>query len=577
MAKKFYTNERNVQIVIALLKAHGIRKVIASPGTTNMTFVGSIQIDPYFQIYSCVDERSAAYMACGISAECNEPVVLSCTGATASRNYMPGLTEAFYRKLPILAITSHRGDHQIGHLKDQQIDRRERPKDIVIESVTIPNIKDKVDEDFCIIEANKAILALKANGGGPVHINMFTTYSKDFTIKDLPPVRKICRYTVHDKLPTLQNGRIAIFCGAHANFTDKQSKAIDAFCSSNNAVVFADHTSGYRGQYEINWALVLGQRNYPTELKNIDTMIQIGEIPGSTYHKFNIKQSWRVSEDGVIRDMFGKLTAVFQMPEEVFFTYYTKTRKGNNTYYIRCKTEYDKVISKIQDLPFGNIWIAKRFSNQMPIGCEIHFGILNCLRSWSFFQLPKDVLGKCNVGGYGIDGGLSSLIGASITNPNKLFFGIFGDLAFFYDLNVLGNRHIGRNVRIMIINNGKGAEFRNYGHPCYSYGEEADTYMAAAGHFGNKSPNLIKHYAKDLGFDYYSGKTKEDIINIEKTFLNAQITNKPIILEVFTESKNESDALEYILNLFTPPLKRQIKHKIKSTYKQILNTIKEKQ
>ena len=66
MESKFqYTNERNVQIVIALLKAHGIHRVIASPGTTNMTFVVSIENDPWFQIWSSVDERSAAYLACG--------------------------------------------------------------------------------------------------------------------------------------------------------------------------------------------------------------------------------------------------------------------------------------------------------------------------------------------------------------------------------------------------------------------------------------------------------------------------------------------------------------------------------
>ena len=106
MNKKYYTSERNVQIVIALLKAHGIKRVIASPGTTNMTFIGSIQNDSWFEIYSSVDERSAAYLACGLAAETGEPVVISCTGATASRNYMPGLTEAYYRKLPVLAITS---------------------------------------------------------------------------------------------------------------------------------------------------------------------------------------------------------------------------------------------------------------------------------------------------------------------------------------------------------------------------------------------------------------------------------------------------------------------------------------
>lgn len=76
MGKKYYTSERNVQIVIALLKTYGIRKVIASPGTTNMTFIGSIQNDPFFEIYSSVDERSAAYIACGLAVESGEPVVI---------------------------------------------------------------------------------------------------------------------------------------------------------------------------------------------------------------------------------------------------------------------------------------------------------------------------------------------------------------------------------------------------------------------------------------------------------------------------------------------------------------------
>ena len=111
----YYTDERNAQILIALMKEHGIRKVIASPGTTNICLVASLQHDPYFQIFSSVDERSAAYMACGMAAESGEPVALSCTGATASRNYVPGLTEAFYRKLPVIAITSSQPNCRIGH------------------------------------------------------------------------------------------------------------------------------------------------------------------------------------------------------------------------------------------------------------------------------------------------------------------------------------------------------------------------------------------------------------------------------------------------------------------------------
>ena len=56
-----YSDNRNALIVVALLKEHGIRKVIASPGTTNITIVGSMQHDPWFEMYSAVDERSAAY------------------------------------------------------------------------------------------------------------------------------------------------------------------------------------------------------------------------------------------------------------------------------------------------------------------------------------------------------------------------------------------------------------------------------------------------------------------------------------------------------------------------------------
>ena len=44
-----YTVEKHTQILISLLKAHNIRKIIASPGSTNICFVGSLQNDPFFR------------------------------------------------------------------------------------------------------------------------------------------------------------------------------------------------------------------------------------------------------------------------------------------------------------------------------------------------------------------------------------------------------------------------------------------------------------------------------------------------------------------------------------------------
>lgn len=566
----YYTSERNVQIVIALLKAHGIRRIIASPGTTNMTFVVSVESDPWFSVWSSVDERSAAYLACGMAAETGEPVAISCTGATASRNYMPGLTEAYYRKLPVLAITSTRGNHKVGHLIDQQIDRRSLPNDIAMESVTIPMVKDKEDERYCEIEANKAMLALKLNGGGPAHINMYTTYSHDFSVKEIPHVNAIYRHTVFDpSLPELPHGgRVVVFVGAHADFSERLTAAVDRFCAAHDAIVLCDHTSGYRGKYEVHAQVVCGQRQWHSPLASANLCVHIGEVSASQYNVC-AAHTWRVSPDGALRDTFGNLRRVFMMPEEEFFERYSAGGASHTEYLDAMNAEVEMIKKKLPELPFSNIWMAQHIVDKLPKNCELHFGILHSLRSWNFFKLPEGIQAKCNVGGFGIDGGVSTLMGASFVHPDKLFVGVFGDLAFFYDMNVVGNRHVGNNVRLLLINNGKGNEFRNYGHPCYFLGDEADSYVAAAGHYGNKSHQLVKDYATDLGYEYLTASGKDEFNAVIGRFLTPEITDKPMLLEVFTETKEESDALEMTLNVMVDP-KLAVKQTVKNVAKDLL-------
>lgn len=181
----------------------------------------------------------------------------------------------------------------------------------------------------------------------------------------------------------------------------------------------------------------------------------------------------------------------------------------------------------------------------------MHFGILNSLRSWNFFELPLSVNSYCNVGGFGIDGPLSTIIGGALAAPERLHFLVVGDLAFFYDINSLGNRHLPSNLRILLVNNGRGTEFTNYNHPASRFGEDADTYMAAAGHYGHQSPLLIKHFAEDLGFKYLMASDKESVEALAKEFVKTNTGSKPILFEVFTNSKCESEALHIIRNLRT--------------------------
>ena len=548
----FYTNERNTQILISLMKTHGVRKVIASPGTTNISLVASLQQDPFFEVYSSVDERSAAYIACGMAAESGEAVALSCTGATASRNYIPGLTEAFYRKLPVLAITSTQHSGRIGQNVPQVIDRTAISNDIAKLSIQVPSILSEEDEWAYSVKINEAILELFHNGGGPVHINLTTTYSRDFSVKELPSVQVIDRVCYGESLPPIA-GKIGIFVGAHKKWNDELTGLVDSFCEIYNAVVLCDHTSNYQGKYGVLASLMCSQTNYVPACRRLDVLIHIGDVSGSNIFPI-AKEAWRVNPDGMIRDTFKNLRYTFEMKEEDFFRGYVlqKEQSAKNTaFYKEWKLECDGLLKDIPELPFSNVWLAQNTIAKLPEESVLHLGILNSLRTWNFFEKPKGILGYSNTGGFGIDGNISSVLGASLAAPDKLFFAVIGDLAFFYDMNALGNRHFGKNVRLLVVNNGRGTEFRNFNHPAARFGEEADKYMAAAGHYGQKSPSLIKNYAEDLGFEYMSASGKKEYLDTIDRFLIPAASDKPMVFEVFTDSQDESDALEILYNLKT--------------------------
>lgn len=557
-----YTNARNVQIVIALMKAHGVKKVVASPGATDMAIVASLQQDPYFEMYSSIDERSAAYMACGMAAESGEPVAITCTGATSSRNYMPGLTEAYYRQLPILAITCSRSNANIGHYVDQVTDRTQLPSDVVMESVQAQSIHCPEDEWDVMVKVNKAMIGLTRNGGGPTHINLVTASSSNFAVKEIAPVRKISLYLKEDKFPEVPQGKVGIFVGAHEKWSDELTAAVDNFCEVYNAMVICDPTSNYKGKYRILMPLLCEQAKEEVGGEQLDLMIQIGFVSSMLFKK--AKVMWRVAKDGVVRDTFRKTNSIFQMSELDFFTKMVESKdKKENTVYSEYKERYDSLLHSLPELPFSNIWVAQQLSGQLPENSVLHLGIRNSLRSWGYFDIPNSVLSYCNTGGFGIDGGISSLIGASIVNQQSLFFGVFGDLLFFYDMNSLGNRDIKSNLRIIVINNGLGQEFKNVSFPgSLLLGEDIDKFTAAKGHFACQSKTLVKDYAENLGFEYLTASNKEEFNSVYERFITSEMTDKPMLFEIFTDSKDETEAHHLTTSI---ELKSKIARKIHDT------------
>lgn len=546
---RHYTAETNKLILISLLKKNNIKYIVVSPGATNFALVGSMQHDTFFEMYSCVDERAAAYMAIGIAVKTGEPVVLSCTGATASRNYMAALTEAYYRNLPILVVTSSLALSAIGHLKAQVTDRLHAPHDVVLKQYQIDNLRIG-EERMCALKINEALAFLKKHSK-PIHINICTTYNQDFSVKKLPDTRYIPLISNTNDMPVLPQGHIGVFIGSHKDFTIEETEILDHFCEVNDAVVFCDHTSGYNGKYRVHMSLPFYQKQSKSRNCTLSLLIHIGEISGDyhTFSGFQLKEVWRVNEDGAFRDFWGKLTKVFDISESNFFAYYTNSDEVRDDFLQSCIAESKELQNKIPDIPLSNIWIAKNLAPKLPAKTVLHLGILNSLRAWNMFELPQGVRSYSNVGGFGIDGCVSSLLGAALVNTDNLYLGVVGDLATFYDVNVFEHVNIPTNIRLLVINNGRGVEFRNYDHPANEvFGDSVDAYIAAAGHNGKQSHSLLRTVAEDNGFDYIEVSSKKDFEENYSNFLSLT-SPRPIVMEVFTTPEDESDALFKVAHL----------------------------
>lgn len=553
MEQKYYSVEKNVQILISLLKQYGVKKIVISPGATNMCFAYSVQHDGAFELFSSIDERSAAYMACGLCEESGEPVVLSCTGATASRNYIPGLTEAYYRHLPVIAVTSTQPRTRENNIFPQYVDRSVVQKDIVKVSEYIPTIHTWEEERFVETAVNRALIENMRNGCGPVHINLETEYSVDYSVKTLPVARKITWIDELDKLPEIPSDKkIGIFVGNHHKWSKELTDTVDVFCDKYNAVVLCDQTSNYKGKKGVLASLITSQENVEKEYTEFDILIHIGQVSGA-YLFLQPKEVWRVSEDGKISDLFWKLKYAIGLNEESFFKWYLSDKfvgnKKNRSLSQKYQEKYIEYKEKIGDIPFSNIWVAGKMSALLPKNSELHLGILNSLRSWNFYEVDGSVQCASNTGGFGIDGNMSSLLGASLIDKEKMYFAVVGDLSFCYDLNSLGNRHVGKNLRIMLINNGCGTEFKNYNNWGAQFGSDTDAYVAAKGHFKSCTGAFVKDYVQSLGYTYLSAKSKDEfLLNVNK-FISDEQGAGPIVFEVFTDPKNESDALKKVLTV----------------------------
>ena len=554
------SNIDNIKIIVQLLKQNNIKKIVISPGGTNIPFVREVQDDPDFECFSVVDERSAIYFAIGLYLQCGEPIVCSCTSAQATRNYIPGLTEAYYKRVPILAVTMAKHPRFTYQEYMQAPDQISLPNDCVKKSVALPFLSDINGKIESVRKVNEAINLLQDGRIGPVQICVPWL---DFPIDEYEVnVKAIKKYTAEETWDVSLDGKkILVVIGEHTVFNSDTIKALENFADHHNVAIYSNHLSNYFGTYMVKANLLLLISKPQETLDYVpDIIISIGGQTGDYpfYNYFSnpsLKcEHWRIAQDGELIDTYDKLTKVFACSERFFFERFSGSFKCEHSYFDTIKKALNAINTDLE-LPFSNAWIAQFLHDKLPEKSVIQFSILNSLRVWSFYDLHPSIQCYSNVGAFGIDGGMSTLIGQSILQDNLCFM-VIGDLAFYYDMNSIGIRHIKNNLRILLINNNGGIEFK------YSKvnNKDIDRYIAAGNHFKN-----AQDWAKTCGFKYIAVSNKEQFYKAANEFTH--ISEQPILLEAFVSDLDEADAYDTIVEQNKP---KTVKNFVKKTLKGII-------
>lgn len=197
-----YTNIKSIQLLVSMMKKRGINTIVVSPGNSHNAIVRSLEEDTFFKTYCITDERSAAFFALGLIQQLQKPVAILCTSGTAASNYLSGVTEGFRREMPLVVITGDKVPYYLNQMEDQMIDQPSIFRPVTKHSISLPIIKDGVDEWYCTRILNEAFLEMNHHGTGPVHINVpigqgMLGIGADFTTEVLPDVRVIERYDHH--------------------------------------------------------------------------------------------------------------------------------------------------------------------------------------------------------------------------------------------------------------------------------------------------------------------------------------------------------------------------------------------
>jgi 2-succinyl-5-enolpyruvyl-6-hydroxy-3-cyclohexene-1-carboxylate synthase len=154
------------------LAAAGVRHVCVCPGSRSAPLVAAAVGHDALRCWSHLDERSAAFFALGLAKAARAPVALLCTSGTAAVNFHPAVVEAYHAGVPLLVLSADRPHELRGWGAGQTIDQVHLFGSHVrwFAEVALPEATDETLR-YARALACRAVGTARGAPAGPVHLN----------------------------------------------------------------------------------------------------------------------------------------------------------------------------------------------------------------------------------------------------------------------------------------------------------------------------------------------------------------------------------------------------------------------
>lgn len=494
------TTNKDCRILFDVLIKQGLRQAVLSPGSRNAPLLIAAAARDILDKKIVTDERTAGFMALGMSMQTRKPVLLACTSGTAMYNYAPAVAEAYYQNIPLIIVTADRPTRWIDQDDSQTLRQQNALDSIVKHSFDIPldegatvqtggSIFPTERDWFVNRIVNEAWITAVSDSPGPVHINIHLDAPLGTTSEiESPRDERIISIVENpSNLPPEMLKEIALRLSGNkvlvtAGFMPSDhrlSKAINEFLKLPNVAIMAEPLSNLHlpeGSFMVDSLL----HTLSTEDRNAlrpDIVISLGGALVSRMLKDFIrcnqpKEHWTLSDSAPGVDCFQSLTTHFNLTPLNFFRgigslsrwLIRHDRMPSSPDY---KAEWEKAKRKaisdnteyIGKAPWSELRAFNTLLTKLPQNFNLFLSNGTPVRYASLLlnKLPHGCYS--NRGVSGIDGTSATALGMAICYKGPTLL-ITGDMSFSYYPDILGNPYYPKDFKIIVINNSGGGIFR---------------------------------------------------------------------------------------------------------------------